>query len=480
MAHNKDAPMMHMMIPCGMPAVDNPDARAAFERFKADMIARHGPSAPIFGKEKPKKEDILRMVKSMVDAGELPPEAMQRFQHFGDPTMANTMACTACNTPASSLCANCRIQIVCSTACQRKAWPEHKRACAIARAALAAPPALPDIEVIFREDGEDEVPIPAGVAVFAVIARVGGLVVGKATGALVDCSMLADPVTTMDAVWGASSNESDVLDVSRRLFTWGTGNVPSLGAAWPPTAPRGKERVLIVSFLRVPFAWRRRGIGSAILRALFASPRGARHTLAVLKNGVLEEDRASGRSDDDSSGHFFTALGFRLSPLAYTDLFLRPADAAHPARSSSGKMTAELEMRRFGPMSAARAAVAALPESAPPAARRRAAAEAHFIAAAQTGGALARSAFEADMASLTARWPRAVAAARARGFPPLLLLHVRTGTSARISVSDDDLNWHMCAYDEFGELDERAAAELGIPPHPRFQKSGINPSCPVA
>lgn len=182
----------------------------------------------------------------MVAEGVVPASALKRLEHFGDTTMSFTKGCEACNCKAAQLCSRCGVQRVCSSECQRKLWEGHKARCKAASKVWAAggpfPP--PVLEYSFRVDGEDELPIPTGITLFAVKALVEGLEVGKVTGALLDTRAIesqcgTDPVSAMSAAWGSSENEMDVMDVSRRLFTWGTGKVRDFGPQWPPTAGGG-------------------------------------------------------------------------------------------------------------------------------------------------------------------------------------------------------------------------------------------------
>ncbi len=243
----------------------------------------------------------------------------------------------------------------------------------------------------------------------------------------------------------------------------------------------------MVTMVRVQPAWRSRGIGGALLRALFAHPR-ARHTLAALKEGGHREDE--GANAGLSTGQlreltlvnprFFGAAGFRPCPLLHAELLLRPADAAHPARARPAETPAEV-FERFGReeqlqrMRDVRRA-GLMRRGASEQQLRRELAEVEVKARLILGGALAKAALDADLASLNENWPRAVAAVRAKGLPELHLLNLKPGRAATLLKEDGALNFHLVAYDVLGVLDEKEAKEVGLGPghcHPaKFKPEG--------
>lgn len=40
------------------------------------------------------------------------------------------MQCAVCGNPGTKKCSQCKAVFYCSTECQRKHWPEHKKTCA--------------------------------------------------------------------------------------------------------------------------------------------------------------------------------------------------------------------------------------------------------------------------------------------------------------------------------------------------------------
>jgi hypothetical protein len=395
-----------------------------------------------------------------------------------DDTFSFHSDCAGCSArDPETICGGCGVLRLCSRACQQRLWAAHKASCRAAAAALAAPPAEaapPEIDFTFRKSGEDEIPIPEGVTLVAVRARVAGLEVAKLTGGIIDCRKISragsDPFTAC-CVFGAS-DEAELAAVSRRLFTWGSCDPRPLGAEWgAPTAPSGKEVVLVVNMLRVPVRWRRRGIARAVFQRLLAHPRTKAVTLCALAEGSMHEDT---RGDSLATSNamavaalFFGAVGFRPAG-PHVDLLLRPADAEHAARRRApetlGNVRARLAAREEA--NAARAAEVDRAKAgglSGAAARRRVAEFVHSDSL-QRGGELAAAAQAADEASLRRAWPRAVAAALQRGMPLLHLLNVVPGRYGMRGSSEEALNPQRVMYDVFGELDVEQAAALGVPP----------------
>lgn len=464
----------HIPLPNLPPGVSPKDLIEAL-KFGRD------PDEPIFGVDKPDPEELKGVVHDMIATGQLPRESEARMLRmvsgFNDTTMSHPRGCSECNRAGKSLCSRCGVARFCSPECQRKNWRTHKSACAAAAAVLAAPPGSVEIEYTFRVDGEDEIPIPAGYTLFAVAARVAGLVVGKITGGLIDVASVVrsgtDPAAAA-ATFG-DENGTDLANVTRSLFTWGSAEVRDLGAGWPAAAAAGKEVALVVCMARVAPAWRRRGIGRALMAGLLGHARTARHSLAVLLEGGHEED---GRTSVPSS-LFFNACGFRASPLGALpeSLLLRPAAATHPARRLRAETEAEV-VARFADESRLRIAVseekaAALRRGLKGPALRRHLAEHALTARLALGGPLAAAAYAADLASLRRKWPRAVAAAAARGLPEVHLLNIKPGRAGMSMFEDDAMNWHLVAYDAdaLGRLTAEAAEALGVPPHPQHRGS---------
>ena len=472
--------VMRVPLPKLPPGVNPKDL---FEALRAGR----DPDEPIMGVEKPDPEEFKKLVRDMVASGEIPPESeaqmMRMASGMGDTTMVHAKSCTECNRQAKSLCSRCGVARFCSQECQRKAWPGHRRTCAAAAAVLAAPPVAPEIECTFRVDGEDEIPIPAGFTLFAVAARVAGLVVGKITGGVIDVAAVlrsgSDPIAAASTF--GDDNGLDIAGVCRSLFSWGTGTVRQLGRTWPATADAGKEVVVIISMARVSKMWRRRGVGSALVGALLGHARVARHTLAALLEGGHEEDEKS----SVSATLFFNACGFRPSPYgALPDrLMLRPSSAAHPARGAVPETEAEVTARYTRDaavdMVVSMERAAAQQRGLRGAALRRHVAERALAARLHFHGPLGAAAHEADLETLRRKWPRAVAAARARGLPELHLLNVRPSRAGSVSSQDEALSWHMVAYDVFGALTVDEAAALDLPPHPSHSAVAGGPTCCV-
>ena len=403
-----------------------------------------------------------------------------------DDTFSFHSACAGCSArDPETICGGCGVQRLCSRACQRKLWPAHKASCRAAAAVLAAPlagAAPPEIEFTFRTSGQDEIPIPEGVTLVAVRARVAGLEVAKLTGGIIDCRKISragtDPFTAC-CEFGAS-DEAELAKVSRCLFTWGSCDLRPLGAEWgAPTAQSGKEVVLVINMLRVPVRWRRRGIARAVVQGLLAHPRTKAVTLSALAEGSMHEDAHLDSLASDnamaSAALFFGAVGFRPAG-PHVDLLLRPADAEHAARRRAPeslddvrrRMAARKEMNSAETAEVARAKASGLSKAA----ARRQVAESMHSHSLQRGGELAAAAYAADEASLRRAWPRAVAAAVQKGLPLLHLLNVVPGRYGQRMLGEEALNQQQVMYDSFGQLDVEQAAALGVPPAIQHRQHG--------
>lgn len=224
-------------------------------------------------------------------------------------------------------------------------------------------------------------------------------------------------------------------------------------------------------------------MGTALLSALLSHARTSHHTLAVLIEGGHDDD---GNSSLQAS-LFFNACGFRPSPRGALPrtLLLRPSDASHPARLLPREAEADVASRYKADW-AVNAAVAAEKAEARKrgtqgAALRRYMAEYALSERLRLEGPLAAASHAADVAELRKKWPRAVAAARAAHLPEVHLLNVKPSRAGMLMFQDDALNWHMVMYDAFGPLTAERAAELGVPPHPRYRNPGgtQGPGCSV-
>lgn len=388
--------------------------------------------------------------------------------------------CTQCKGAAQLLCSRCGVARFCSDACQRKAWPEHRSRCKEAAAVLAAPPLPPEMEFAFIEPQRAAaVPIPAGIAIFGVSAVVAGLVVGKITGAIIDVASVlgdgSDPAAAVSTFCNEVDSGLDIANVTRSIFTWGTGTLRDLGCDWRATADAGHEVVVIISMIRVARMWRRRGIGRALVSGLLSHARVMHHTIAALLEGGEEEDTAS----PVNATLFFSACGFRPSPRgALPDLLmLRPSDARHSARLLAAETDASRVTSRLLQDAAVRVAEAterakAMRRGLKGPALRRHVAERALAARLYLLGPLAVAAHEADLESLHRRCPRAVAAAKAKGLPEIHLLNARLSYAGMVNSEDDAMNWHMVVYDVFGPLTADEASALDLPPHPRNRAVG--------
>lgn len=413
---------------------------------------------------------------------------------YGGNTFSFHVDCAACGSyNPVSVCAGCGVTRFCSRSCQKKFWPKHKASCQAAAAVLAAPraeAAPPELEFTFRRDGEDEIAIPEGVTLVAVCARVAGLEVAKLTGGVIDCRKISRAGQTpfFACCEFGQSDDSELADVSRKLFTWGSCNPRPLGVEWGRlTAPNGKEVVLVINMLRVLVPWRRRGIARAVVQGLLSHPRTKAVTLSALAEGSMSDDTLGGDSHAAENALFgaalfFGAVGFRPAG-PHVDLLLRPSDAEHPARRRAPESLADVRARmavREAESDAISAEVdRAKASGLSEAAARRCVAEFVHSRRLQRGGALAAEAYAADEASLRLAWPLAVAAAQSKGLPLLHLLNVVPGRYGMKTSSEDALNAQKVVYDVFGELDDEQAAALGVPPSPRHRRPIGSSRCEI-
>lgn len=187
---------------------------------------------------------------------------------------------------------------------------------------------------------------------------------------------------------------------------------------------------------------------------------------------------------------FFASLGFHTTPLPHTALRLRRAAAGEETAGGETGLKVEVESRAsllaysagedrlWDILQCARRD--AVRRGLSGAEARRQCAEAWVKGWLHLGGPLAVRAHQADLHSLRAKWPRACAAAAAKGLPELHLLNIKSGISSGILDAEEALNWHLVAFDVLGDLDD--VRSEGVPPHPakRGSSEGAPPGCVVA
>lgn len=162
---------------------------------------------------------------------------------------------------------------------------------------------------------------------------------------------------------------------------------------------------------------------------------------------------------------------------------LRSSSAAHPARLAVQETEAEVTARYTRDTSVGMAVslekAAAQRRGLCGAALRRHVADRALAARLHFHGALDAAAHEAGLETLRRKWPRAVAAAWARGLPELHLLSVCPSHAGSVSSEDNALNWHMVVCDVFGALTADEAAAMDLPLHPSHSAVGGGPTCCV-